>query len=169
MYSIGRGNMAKAKGKVMKFMGSRIVFSLAALVFVQCSGPNHEIEAQLGDPKEEMEENNSGYTVRFRGNPKLGSSLNQLLEAYREGGMAEAQAFAVSHMMVLQGDRVQVTIVTNEEAIGDVRVEVEAVGGEYQLHYRNLLQALVPIGELELLAQRPDIRIIREPRRAVLQ
>ena len=161
--------MAKAKGKVMKFMGSRIVFSLAALVFVQCSGPTQEIEAQLGDSKEDMEENNSGYTLRFRGNPKLGSSLNRLLEAYLQGGMTEAQAFAKSRMMVLENDRVQVTLVTTEEAIGDVRGAVEAVGGVYQLHYKNLLQALVPIGELELLAQRPDIRIIREPRRAVLQ
>jgi hypothetical protein len=102
-----------------------------------------------------------------KGDPKLGSSLNQLLEAHRREGLAEAQAFAMSHNMVLQDDRVQVKIVTTEEAIGNVREAVEAVGGEYQTHYQNLLQALVPIGELEALAERPDVQIIREPQRAI--
>jgi hypothetical protein len=104
----------------------------------------------------------------LKGNPKLGSSLNQLVEAYRRGGIVEAQSYAMSHNMVLQDDRVQVTIVTTEGTIGDVRCAVETVGGEYQAHHRNLLQALVPIGGLEVLAQRPDIQVIREPRRAIV-
>jgi len=100
-----------------------------------------------------------------KGNPKLESSLNQLVEAYRRGGTVEAQAFATSHNLVLRNDRVQVTIVASEGAIEDVRCAVKAIGGEYQTHYRNLVQALVPIGKLEVLAQRPDVRVIREPRR----
>jgi hypothetical protein len=102
-----------------------------------------------------------------KGNPKLESSLNQLLEAHRREGLAEAQAFAMSHSMVLQDDRVQVKIVTTEEAIGDVRDAIEAVGGQYQTHYQNLLQVLVPIGELEALAERSDVQVIREPQRAI--
>jgi subtilisin family serine protease len=100
-------------------------------------------------------------------NPKLESSLNQLLEVGRSRGLAEARAFATSHAMVLQDDRVQVTIVTSEEAVGDVRGALKAVGGEYETRYRNLIQAMVPIGELEVLAQRSDIRLIREPRRPI--
>jgi hypothetical protein len=100
-------------------------------------------------------------------NPKLDSSLNQLLEAQREG-LAEAQAFATTHMMVIEGDRVQVELIaTQEEAIDDLIAAVEAVGGEYQGHYTTLLQALVPIGALESLAQRPDVQVIREPQRAI--
>lgn len=102
-----------------------------------------------------------------KGNPKLGSSLNQLLEVYRQEGLGGAQTFATSRDMFLRDDRVQVVIVTTEEALSEVREEVEAVGGEYQLHYQNLLQALVPIGELEALAGRPDVQIIREPQRAI--
>ncbi|MGA9351062.1 MAG: S8 family serine peptidase [Anaerolineae bacterium] len=101
------------------------------------------------------------------GNPKLGSSLNQLLEAYHRGGLAEAQAFAGSHNLVLQDDCVQVKIVTTEEAIANVRDAVKAVGGEYQTYYQNLLQALVPIGELEALVGRPDVQIIRKPQQAI--
>ncbi|MGQ9627537.1 MAG: S8 family serine peptidase [Anaerolineae bacterium] len=102
-----------------------------------------------------------------KGNPKLDSSLNQLLEAYRQEGLGGAQTFATSRDMVLRDERVQVVIVTTEEALSEVREAVEAVGGEPQLHYQNLLQALVPVGELEALAGRPDVQIIREPRRAI--
>ena len=35
-------------------------------------------------------------------NPKLDSSLNQLLDAYRNDGVAEAQSFATTHGMVLE-------------------------------------------------------------------
>ena len=102
------------------------------------------------------------------GNPKLGSSLNQLLEAYRSGGLAEAQAFAKTREMVLRDDRVQVEVVAAREAMSDLREAVEAVGGEYQGHYETLLQALVPIGALESLAERADVQVIREPQRAVI-
>jgi len=102
-----------------------------------------------------------------KGHPKLASSLNQLLAVHRSEGLAEAQTFATSHNMVLQDDRVQVKIVATDEAIDDIRKAVEAVGGEYQAHYQNLLQALLPIGELEALAERPDVQIIREPLRAI--
>jgi hypothetical protein len=102
------------------------------------------------------------------GNPKLGSSLNQLLEAYHQGGLAEAQAFATVHMIVLDDNRVQVEVVASTEAMSDLIAAIEAVGGEYQTHYQNLLQALVPIDALESLAQRSDVQAIREPQRAVV-
>ena len=102
-----------------------------------------------------------------KGNPKLGSSLNQLLETHRREGLAEAQAFATTHMMVLDDNRVQVVIVTIQEAISDLKEVIEALGGEYQGHYETLLQALVPIDALESLAGRPDVQVVREPRRPV--
>jgi hypothetical protein len=102
-----------------------------------------------------------------RSNPKLGSSLNQLLAAHRREGLAEAQAFAATHMMVLDDDRVQVVIVTTQEAMSDLKEAVEALGGEYQGHYETLLQALVPIDALESLAGRPDVQVVREPRRPI--
>ena len=100
------------------------------------------------------------------GNPKLGSSLNQLLEAYQRGGPAEAQTFAEMHRMMLDDGRVQVEVVVAREAVSDLRAAIETVGGEYQGHHETLLQALVPLDALELLARRPDVEVIREPRRA---
>jgi hypothetical protein len=107
-------------------------------------------------------------TKPHKGNPKLGSSLNKLLEKKDFEGLSAARTLARSLNMVLQDDRIQVTIVTSEGANADVRKAVEAMGGEYELHYGNLIQALVPISVLGVLAKRSDVHIIREPRRAIL-
>ena len=101
-----------------------------------------------------------------RGDPKLDSSLNQLLEAYRQDGLAEAQTFAERRGMTLEDGRVQVEIVVVGDAVDDVRAAVETLEGEYQGHYGDLLQSLVPLDALTSLAQRSDVAIIREPRRA---
>lgn len=101
-----------------------------------------------------------------KGNTKLESSLNQLLNAYQQDGLAEAQAFAQAHQIVIEDDRVQVVVVTTSEAIPDLREALDALGGEYESHYENLLQALMPLDALETLAQRSDVKTIREPRRA---
>jgi hypothetical protein len=49
--------------------------------------------------------------------------------------------------------------------VRDLREAVETAGGAYQAHCEALLQALVPLDALELLAQRPDVELIRELRR----
>jgi hypothetical protein len=52
-------------------------------------------------------------------NPKLDSSLNQLLDIHRNKGITRSQTFATTHGMVLEGDRVQVVIVTTPQAIAE--------------------------------------------------
>jgi hypothetical protein len=146
-----------------------IALVLGIFLLAQCAGPVGEIKARKGEPGENMGGDSPVFNARSGANPKLGSSLNRLLNAYHQGGIAGAHAFAERHMMVIENDRVQVTIVTTEETIDEVRSAVEAVGGEYQLHYKDLLQAMVPIGELESLANRSDIQIVREPVRAIAE
>jgi len=96
-------------------------------------------------------------------NPKLDSSLHQLLDAYRNDGMTKAQSFATTHGMVLEGDRVQVVIVTTPQAIDKLTETVISLGGEVQGHYKGQLQILVPIDSLESLAEQQDVQRIREP------
>ena len=96
-------------------------------------------------------------------NPKLDSSLNQLLDAYRNDEMAEAQSFATTHGMVLEGDRVQVVIVTTPQAIDKLTETVISLGGEVQGHYKGQLQILVPIDSLETLAEQQEVQRIHEP------
>jgi len=100
-------------------------------------------------------------------NPKLDSSLNQLLDAYRNNGMAEAQSFATTHGLVLEGDSVQVVIVTTPQAIDKLTETVISLGGEVQSHYKGQMQALVPIDSLDSLVEQEDVQRIREPSRPI--
>ena len=103
------------------------------------------------------------------GNPKIDTLLNQLLEAYHRGGLAEAQDFATRHGIVLEEDLVQVELIAAEEtAILSLEETIKTVGGKYQGHYQALIQALVPIETLETLAERSDVQAIRLPRRPVM-
>jgi hypothetical protein len=103
------------------------------------------------------------------GNPKIETLLNQLLEVYHRGGLAEAQDFATRHGIVLEEDLVQVELIAVEEtAILSLEKTIKTVGGKYQGHYQTLIQALLPIDALETLAERSDVQAIRLPRRPVM-
>ncbi len=100
-------------------------------------------------------------------NPKVGSTLTQLLAAGQRGGQTGAQAFSASHLMVVDEAGVQVEILTTPEAVPDLIKAIEASGGWYQGHYEDLVQAWVPIDSVEAIAARPDVLYVREPQRAV--
>ena len=65
--------------------------------------------------------------------------------------------------MVLEGDRVQVVIVTTPQAIDKLTETVISIGGEVQGHHEGRLQVLVPIDSLESLAEQQHVQRIREP------
>jgi hypothetical protein len=97
----------------------------------------------------------------------MDSSLTQLLAAGQRGGPAGARAYADQHLLVVDEGQVQVEILTTEEAVPDLIEAIEAAGGEYEGHFQDLMQALVPLGAVEALAERPDVLFVREPERAV--
>jgi hypothetical protein len=147
----------------------KTILLLMTLQLFQCADTTKSTEHNMGDLGQDVKEIDLSDTLGAKKNPKMSSSLNQLLEVYRKGGVNEAEAFAKKRLMVIDKACVQVSIITTEETIGDVRAAVEQVGGRYQLHFKNRLQMLVPIGELEDLAHRSEILMIREPRRAVTE
>ena len=71
--------------------------------------------------------------------------------------------------MVLEGDRVQVVIVTTPQAIDELTEAVISLGGEVQGHYEGCLQALAPIDSLESLSEEEYVLRIREPSRFITQ
>jgi len=99
--------------------------------------------------------------------PKLDSSLNQLLDAYKGEGLSGAQAFATSRTLNLVDGQVHVEIVAAAGDMPALQGAVEAAGGEYRGHYQDLMEATVPIEELEPLAARPEVQRIREPHQAM--
>jgi len=56
-----------------------------------------------------------GAKSRVETNPKLDSSLNQLLDIHQNKGLTKSHTYATMHGMVLEGDRVQVVIVTTPQ------------------------------------------------------
>lgn len=100
-------------------------------------------------------------------NPKLDSALNQLLEAHNSGGMPEAQAFAASRAVTLDGNQVLVEIVAMAEGMTALQEAVQAAGGEYRGHYQDLMEATVPIEALDSLAARAEVLLIRQPQQAM--
>ena len=105
------------------------------------------------------------------GNPKLSSSLNQLLSAYQYHGKAKVKAFARKRGMKLKDDLIQVVIEINadsheplaEEMISELRDRIVQVGGKFELDFHNLLQVLLPVHALEEVANWQDIKFVREP------
>lgn len=163
---------------MMKCFESILIASLIACLSACVPTPESQPETPDGEAPGSADETIPAVTVTVAtevtnewertpgGNPRLESSLAQLLDTYQKDGLAEAKAFAKAHQIVLENGRVQVVIVTTPEAIADIRQEIDTLGGEYEGHSQNLMQALVPLDALETLAQRPEIKMIRVPRRA---
>lgn len=96
-------------------------------------------------------------------NPKMVSALAELADRFETVAPADVRGFAIMHRIKVRGDggRVQVVLVMSGETQPFDRyknVEIEA-------QYKNLVQASVPISELETLAEDPAIQYIRQPNR----
>lgn len=100
-----------------------------------------------------------------KGNPKLDSFLNQLIAAERRG---EAEAFARQRDVQLTDGKVRVEIQAVPGQL-DVAANVTASFGTIEVIARvqNAIQAVVPISDLAMLAEKESIQMIREPVRAV--
>jgi hypothetical protein len=108
------------------------------------------------------------------GNPKLSSSLNQLLSACQHSAEFRVNAFAKERGMKLKDDLIRVVIEINadsheplaEEILDDLRDRIIHVGGKFELDFHNLLQVLLPVEALEEIASWPEVKFVREPFRA---
>lgn len=107
-----------------------------------------------------------GMAKPSAGNPKLDSSLNLLVGALETSGPAGTQAYAQAHLLPLDGERVQVEITTTARAIPGLKEAIEAMGAAYQGHYQGLLEAWVPIDQLESVSTLPEVWFIRAPQLA---
>ena len=95
-----------------------------------------------------------------KGNPKLDSQLNQLVDAEEHG---EAASFAAQSDIELVDGAVRVII---ECLPGQLEAATEAAtnaGAKLETSYDNLLQVVVPITNLTTLADAASIHFIRLP------
>lgn len=104
-------------------------------------------------------------------NPKLSSSLNQLLSARKHSEEFRINAFAKERGMKLQDDLIQVVIEINadsheplsKEIIDEARGRIIHAGGKFEVDFHNRLQVLLPVEALEEAASWPEVKFIREP------
>jgi hypothetical protein len=106
-------------------------------------------------------------------NPKLSSSLNQLLSARKHSEEFRVNAFAKERGMKLKDDLIQVVIEINadshkplsKEIIEEARDRIIHAGGKFEVDFHNRLQVLLPVEALEEAASWPEVKFIREPLR----
>lgn len=143
---------------------------LLAVAFLSSCGSSSKAEPILPEvtiPPEATFEEPPRPTDSVTGHPKLDSTLNQLLAAYADQGPAGAQNFAEARGLVLDGQKVEVTLIVTPDAVDRITEAVASLGGVVQGHYQQRVEALVPIDGLVSIAELAEVQQIREPQRAV--
>ncbi len=102
-----------------------------------------------------------------KSNPKLESSINELMAARNEKGLAAATGFATSRGFDLKDGKVKVVIEAAPGAVDSATEAAAASGSVVETSYQDLIQADVPLEKLGELASAGSISYIREPRKPV--
>ena len=110
-----------------------------------------------------QEQSEPSYQLPEKGNPKLDSQLNQLVQAEMRG---EAALFAEQNNIALIDGRVRVIVECSPGQV-DAADEAVSAAGVVESRYGDLLQAVVPVSSLTALADKTSIRLIRLPQQPV--
>ena len=93
--------------------------------------------------------------------PKMVSVLAELVDLRKRAMLAEAQSFEAMRHITMGDDLVQVVLVMSDE--GQSLSEYKNI--KIEARYKNLVEARVPLSELEILADDPAVEYIRLPLR----
>lgn len=102
-----------------------------------------------------------------RDHPKIQATLEMLLAEHQAGRDLQALSRAKDWLPKIKGGKVQVVIeAVSESTARALERQVAQSGGDVELVYGTWVQALVPIAELERLADLDGVAFIRAPVRA---
>jgi hypothetical protein len=115
--------------------------------------PNsNQLEGQPTDKRSEGEGLHTLTTV-----------LNQLYAEWQLDPEAAIEQ-AIAHGLEIEGDRVKVMLIMlDEDAVEDAVEVISELGGEVTDRYQMWIDAWVPIGSLDAVAELPDLSQVREP------
>jgi hypothetical protein len=147
----------------MKDYNMKLVFALVAVAVVLFGLPNPGCMAVAEDCQTVGDTHD--MTLKplkppFK-NPRMVSALAELVDIHKRAMPAEARSFAAMRHITMDDDDVQVVLVMSDERqllSGQTNIEIEA-------RYKNLVEARVPLSELEILADDPAVEYIRLPLR----
>ncbi|MFH1775450.1 MAG: S8 family serine peptidase [Chloroflexota bacterium] len=95
-----------------------------------------------------------------QGHPKIESRLDRLMRA--ESG-DDVPAFSEQRLIQAEDGRVRVIVEVSEGREGEVINKAQALGGKFETSYRNLLQVLMPVPNIEDLADDANVKLVRLP------
>jgi subtilisin family serine protease len=100
-----------------------------------------------------------------KGPPKLESSLWQLLEAERRGGLGGLSVEAERSGITLRDAATRVVVEAQSGQASAVADTAASQGGVVETSYGDLVQVLAPVGSLEALSNSEGVRFVRQPTR----
>jgi hypothetical protein len=95
--------------------------------------------------------------------PALSTMLNELFSSWQEDPEAAIDQ-AIEQGLEIEGDLVKVMIIMlDEDSVEDAAELISGLGGEVTDHYQTWIDAWVPIGSLDAIADLPGLSQVREP------
>lgn len=117
---------------------------------------------------EAPEAGTSASQAAIRQNPRLESSMVQLVTIQSAEGPAAAADFAVRSGIALRDGQVQIVLEAAPGTTEAVSQTAQAAGGTIQTVHGDLVQAEVPVESLINLGSSPSVEYVRQPRRPTL-
>jgi len=105
-------------------------------------------------------------------NPKLDFALQRLTEIFAAEGIEKVREYAAQHKIDMKGDLVRVIAEADSVGIGSAGIqarvslisgEIEALGGQVETSYENLIQHLAHPGAIQAISQLPAVKLLRLP------
>jgi hypothetical protein len=100
-----------------------------------------------------------------KGHPKLESSLWQLVEAQRRGGLGALSVEAERSGITLHDAAARVVVEAQPGQASAVADAAAFQGGAVETSYGDLVQVLAPVGSLEALSSSEGVQFVRQPTR----
>ncbi|MGD0205224.1 MAG: S8 family serine peptidase, partial [Dehalococcoidia bacterium] len=117
-----------------------------------CSSPSTDLDLDIG-------------VLPPKGPPKLESSLWQLVEAQRRGGLRGLSVEAKRSGITLHDAAARVVVEARPGRASAVADAAAFQGGVVETSYGDLVQVLAPVGSLEALSNSEGVRFVRQPTR----
>lgn len=128
--------------------------------------PDVQVQAVSGYSERAMRNADLGQNIESPGkplHPKLSTPLDELYNKWLEN-QAEATGLASSRGLQLMKEQVLVMVIMeSEDAATDILPLISGLGGEITAHFKQWVDAWVPIRTLEKLSLTPGVIVIRRP------
>ena len=125
---------------------------------------NTDAETGVNDPTPGVSTPTAPFPID--GNPRLASSLRDVLDTYEESGATEALSFASDRGVRVHQDRLRVMVEAFEGREQDAESQIKESLGLIEQRWRRWFQVSITVANLERLAEGDTIRFIDQARDA---